>query len=120
MVNRNDKVGLVKEEKREMGIKTGWYFRVGGKEFFVETERKNKTRVFAEKILEKIGVVKTEENVNYILRSMLKANLEVCHCPANAMFGVKAHDYYNIYGRGFGGFGSEDVDDGNTILLKID
>ena len=36
----------------EIIMKKGWYFNVGRKEYFVESNQQNKTKKFAEKILE--------------------------------------------------------------------
>ena len=37
------------KDKRRKDMKIGWYFNVGRKEFFVESNQQNKTRKFAEK-----------------------------------------------------------------------
>lgn len=99
-------------------MKNGWYFNIGRKEYFVETERQNKTRTFAEKILDAIGAEKSDGNIKYILYSLIKAHLEIKHCPDIPDMGIKAHDYYNIFGKNFSGYGS-DVEDGKTVILQI-
>mgnify|MGYP001060235471 CR=1 FL=1 len=94
-----------------MDKKKGWYFNVGQKEYFVETNQQNKTKKFAEKILQEIKAEISEGNIQYILYSLMKANLEIKHCK-------NFPDYYNIFGENFSGYGSN-VDDGKTIILKI-
>lgn len=100
-------------------MKTGWYFNVGRKEFFVESNQKNKTKKFAEKILDAMKAPVTDGNISFLLYSLVKANLEIKHCPACPEFGVEEHDYYNIFGKNFCGFGSSDVNDGMTVILTV-
>ena len=47
-------------------MKTGWYFNVGQKEYFVETTQQNKTKKFAEKILQ---AMKAEISEVYFVQS---------------------------------------------------
>lgn len=101
-------------------MKKGWYFNVGRKEYFVESNQQNKTKKFAEKILEAMKAPVTDGNISYLQYSLIKANLEIKHCPACPDFGVKEHDYYNIFGKNFSGFGSDDINDGMTIILTVD
>lgn len=100
-------------------MKTGWYFNVGKKEYFVETTQQNKTKKFAEKILQAMQAEISEGNVQYILHNLIKANLEIKHCPACPDMGIEARDYYNIFGKNFSGYGSEDVNDGKTTILQV-
>lgn len=100
-------------------MKTGWYFNVGRKEFFVESNQKNKTKKFAEKILDAMKVPVTDGNISFLLYSLVKANLEIKHCPACPEFGMEEHDYYNIFGKNFCGLGSSDVNDGMTVILTV-
>lgn len=62
----------------------------------------------------------TDSNISFIQNRMFKAKLEIKHCPACIEMGVKEHDYYNIFGDNFSGYGSEDVNDGLTTILSID
>lgn len=96
-------------------MKKGWYFNVGRKEYFVESNQQNKTKKFAEKILKAMKAPVTDGNISYLQYSLIKANLEIKHCPACPDFGVEEHDYYNIFGKNFSGFGS----DGMTIILTV-
>lgn len=100
-------------------MKIGWYFNVGRKEFFVESNQQNKTRKFAEKILETMKVPVTDGNISFLLYSLIKANLEIKHCPACPDLGVEEHDYYNIFGKNFSGYGSENINDGMTVILTV-
>ena len=101
-------------------MKQGWYFNIGAKEYFIESNRQNKTRNFICKILDTIKAPITDANISFIQNRLLKANMEIKHCSACADLGVKEHDYYNIYGDNFSGYGSDDINDGFTIILKID
>lgn len=100
-------------------MKTGWYFNVGRKEYFVETMQQNKTRAFLEKVLVAGNWEVSDGNIGFLRQNMIKANLEIKHCPACPDLNVKAHDYYNIFGKNFSGYGSEDITDGKTIILKV-
>lgn len=97
----------------------GFYFNLGRKEVFVESTRTRKTEKLLSDILRALQLPDnpgTRKELNYWLSP---ACLEVKHCPASEEFGTPEHDYYNIYGRGFYGYGSDDVNDGNTIIIKI-
>lgn len=61
----------------------------------------------------------TDGNISFLLYSLIKANLEIKHCPACPELGVEEHDYYNIFGKNFCGCGSSDVNDGMTVILTV-
>lgn len=96
----------------------GWYFNIGVKEYFIESNRQNKTRNFIEKILDVIKAPITDANISFIQSRLLKANMEIKHCLACADLGVKEHDYYNIYGDNFSSYGSGDINDGLLLYSK--
>lgn len=98
----------------------GWYFVIGKKEFFCETKRQNKTTGLCEGILKSLNQPVTEGNIEYLKTKLLKANLEVKWCPDVPDMGIKGHYYYNIWGKNFSGYGSDDVDDGKTIVFRIE
>ena len=100
-------------------MKTGWYFNIGRKEFFVESSQQNKTKKFAEKILEAMKAPVTDGSISFLLCSLIKANLEIKHSPASPDLGVEEHDSYNIFGKNFNGSGSENVNDGMTVILIV-
>ena len=99
-------------------MKTGWYFNIGRKEYFVESTQQNKTKKFAEKILLAMGAEISSANIDYILYSLIKANLEIKHCPACPDLDVEEFDYYNIFGKNFSGYGTK-VNDGLTTILQV-
>ena len=100
-------------------MKTGWYFNIGVKEYFIESNQQNKTRKFIEKILSAMKVPITDLNISFIQNRMVKAKLKIKYCPACVELGIKDHYYYSIFGDNFSGCGSEDINDGFTIILKI-
>lgn len=101
-------------------MKTGFYFRLGKKEVFVVTNRKNVTEKLLSTILRKLLLPDNPDIRRELRYYIVPANLEIKHCPANAEMNVKEHDYYNIWGKNFSGYGSEDVNDGNTIIVELD
>lgn len=94
----------------------GFTFYLNHKDYFVVTDRKNKTAALAEKVLLLIGCPVTPGNTAEILRRMRKAVCDLCFCEWTNR--LEKHSY-DIHGDGFGGIGSW-VDDGETILLYVD
>lgn len=90
----------------------GFTFFLRGKDYFVETSQVNKTANLAKKVLPLIGCSITDGNIKAILYRMERAKCEILTCQNN-------RQYYEISGEGFGGRGSW-VDDGETVILKID
>lgn len=102
-----------------MNTLSGFYFNLGKKEVFVESSRTRKTEKLLSDILRALQLPDnpgTRRELDYWLTP---ARLEVKHCPACEDLGTPARDYYNIYGRGFYGYGSDDVNDGKTIIIRI-
>ena len=104
-------------------MKKGFYFRAGRKEIFVETNAKNKTQALATRIFKALiphgySIPDNPSTRKELLYYLTPAYLEVKHCPACPDLDVKAHDYYNIFGKNFAGYGSEDVNDGKTIIIS--
>lgn len=97
----------------------GWYFYLGGKEYFCETSRQNKSKGLLEGILWFLNKPVTEGNLEYLKSILLKANLEVKWLPDTPDLGVKGHHYYNIWGNNFYGYGSNDINDGKTIVFQL-
>lgn len=102
-----------------MNTKKGFYFNLGRKEVFVESGRTKKTKKLLSDILRALQLPDNPNTRRELDYWMSPAHLEIKHCPACPALGVPAHDYYNIYGRGFYGYGSDDVNDGNTIIIKV-
>ena len=93
----------------------GFTFFLNNKDFFVETSRTNKTQSLAAEILHLLGYSATEGNIKALLFRLKKATCEI-KTAENA--NRKEKRYYEISGEGFGGCGSW-IDDGNTVILKI-
>lgn len=94
----------------------GFTFYLRQKDYFVVTDRKNKTTALAEKVLSFIGCSVTPGNTAEILRRMRRATCDLCFYEWTDR--LEKH-FYDIHGDGFSGFGSW-VDDGKTILLYVD
>lgn len=93
----------------------GFTFFYRQKDYFVETERTNKTQNLAAEILPLIGCSVTDENINALLWRLQKANCEIKTAENTDR---KEKRYYEISGDGFGGCGGW-LDDGSTIVLKM-
>lgn len=89
----------------------GFTFYAKGKDYFVETDYKNRTERLAVKILQAMGEPTHLQNINAMLYCLRKA---VCEIKTMS----NGRQYYEIYGENFGGVGSF-LDDGKTVILKI-
>ena len=101
-------------------IYTGWYFQLGRKEVFCVSNKVHKTTTLLSDILKKLNIpdnLGTRAELKYYL---MPANLEIKFCPAIAEFNTPDHYYYNIFGKNFSGFGSEDINDGKTIVINLE
>lgn len=96
---------------------TGFTLYVGRKDVFIETEYIRKTKELAKKIIlamNKTGKFDIPDNaqaIDAVLWNLQKAKCEIRTLP-------NGKQYYDIYGKNFGGKGSF-VDDGNTIIIKL-
>ena len=93
----------------------GFTFFLNNTDYFVETDRINKTQNLAAEILQLLGYSVTEGNTKALLYRLKKATCEI-KIAENA--DRKDKRYYEISGEGFGGCGSW-IDDGSTVILKI-
>ena len=102
-------------------ILSGFYFNIGRKEFFVKTDYKNKTQVLAKKILRKLLLPENPDTIKELLYYIIPANCQIKHLEANSerMVSPEGKYYYNIFGKNFSGYGSEDINDGKTIVFEI-
>ena len=103
-------------------MKAGFYFQLGKKEVFVETTYKKKTEKLASNIFMALikhgySIPDNPDTRKELLYYLLPASLEIKHCP-DTEFGP-AHDYYNIFGKSFSGYGSDNINDGKTIIITI-
>lgn len=93
----------------------GFYIHVYGKDCFMVTNAKNKTKRlaldFINKIQNKINrFSEIDENTLKIIQNKISA----AHCEIKTT--KDNRQYYNIFGENFGGYGSF-VDDGETIIV---
>ena len=93
----------------------GFTFYLNKKDYFIETDRTNKTQKLAADILDLLGYSTTEGNIKALLFRLKKATCEI-KIAENA--DRKEKRYYEISGEGFGGCGGW-IDDGSTVILKI-
>ena len=100
-------------------LKQGYYFQLGRKEVFVETSYKRITDAFLEKVLLKLLLPVNPDTKKELRYYIIPATCEIKHCTLCPDLGVEPFDYYNICGKNFSGYGSR-VDDGRTIIVKID
>jgi hypothetical protein len=115
-------------EKMKSGeVLSGFYFNAGRTEFFVKTEQKNVTVNFIRKILSAINEdPNNEKAVKYIKYHLMKANCQIkSFVPSKEVcktYGYKENEriyYYSIFGKDFGGYGSDNIDDGRTIVIEV-
>lgn len=90
---------------------TGYTFKLGQKDVFVETDAKYKTKRLAEKILLALYLPVNPGTISEVLWYLKKATCEIRQL-------LNGRQYYEITGDNFGGYGSF-VDDGNTIVIKL-
>lgn len=88
----------------------GYTFYYKGKDMFVVTDKRIKTKKLIREILEKINYPVSNETVSQLSALLFKAKLELKNCSRG--------DYYEIYGNNFGGCGSF-VNDGKTVVIEL-
>ena len=93
----------------------GFTFFLNNKDFFFFFSRTNTTQNLSSEILHLLGYSSTEGNIKALLFRLKKATCEI-KIAENA--NRKEKRYFEISGDGFGGCGGW-VDDGNTVILKI-
>jgi len=91
----------------------GFTFFFKQKDYFINTNRVNKTKNLAAEILPLIGCPVTDGNIDALLWMMKRAKCEIKTCEGSAR---KEKRYYEISDEGFGGNGGW-LDDGSTIIL---
>ena len=101
------------------GVVTGWYFSVGRREFFVITDQKKKTDKLATKVLKDLKVPVNADTIADIRYRMMAAKCELKSAKALPGLGGEPYYYYNIFGTGFSGYGTN-VNDGYTTLIKLE
>ena len=88
----------------------GWMFWIGNNTYFIESDRKNKTKGFVRIILRRIFGDFTESDVENIFERLQKGCCEIKKTS-------HGRTYYDIYGHGYGS--SEFADEGTTFLYSI-
>lgn len=100
------------EGLRAGNVLTGFYLPVGSKEYFFVTDRKNKTAGLAADILRALQLPDAPRLRAEVLYFVRAASIEMKRT-------ARGRSYYNIYGEGFGGRGSDNVDDGKTVVIEL-
>lgn len=90
----------------------GFYLKVARKEYFIKTARSNKTNALASAILKELLLPDNPDTRAEIMYWIMKASCQIKTTKSG-------HRYYNIFGDNFGGYGSDDITDGNTIIIEI-
>lgn len=89
----------------------GFTFYVGNKDYFVVTDKKNKTRKLAQEILKKLGINHEDEaTIKEVLYRTQKATCEIRTCG-------NGRQYYNIVGNGF--MGGSFLDEDKTVIINL-
>ena len=83
------------------GVKAGWYFNIGRKEFFVISNQEKKTKKFVEKILKALLLPINPDTIKELSYYMMRGNIEIKHCEGCKELNTQAKDYYNIFGKNF-------------------
>lgn len=112
----------MKEMTIELGKQyTGWYFPLGKKEIFVVSGQKKKTQNFLSKILQSMLLPDNPDTRKELAYYIRPATLEMKFLAGCHTGPLQWDDrcYYNIFGKGFSGYGSEDVTDGKTIIIEL-
>ena len=92
-------------------IRKGFYFKLGGKDVFVETRKIRKTERLAGKILRAMSLPDNPDTRKELLYWLRPAT-----CEVRTLKNGRA--YWEIAGSNFGGCGSF-LDDGMTIILNL-
>ena len=100
----------------------GFYFNLGKNEIFVKTDYARKTKSLASKILRKFSLPENPDTIKEILYYLMPAWCEIKFCKGHHDGPLQWNDryYYNIYGKNFSGFGSDNINDKHTIVIEID
>lgn len=92
---------------------TGFYLTIGGVEIFAASDWKRPCKGFAEKLLKKLDLPDNPGTISEVLYYTVPA---VC----NLVFSEKWNKwYFNISGKNFSGRGSDDLNDGKTLVLSV-
>lgn len=90
----------------------GFYLNIGRKEYFITTNRTNKTQSLASAILRKLLLPDNPDTRAEVLYWITKASCEIKTTKTGL-------SYFNIFGDNFAGYGSDDINDGNTVIIEI-
>lgn len=109
------------ENMKNGKVYSGFYFNIGKFEFFVKTDYKRKTKTLASKILKKINLPENPSTIKEIQYYLVPANCEVKFCKGkhDGPLQWDSFYYFSIYGKNFSGHGSDNINDGKTIVFEI-
>lgn len=101
----------------------GFYFNLGKTEIFVKTDRKNKTEKLASEIFHELKNYGFQIPDNPDTRKELHYYLTPAYCEIKYFPGCdispEPKHYFNIYHKNFSGYGSDDINDGKTIVIEL-
>ena len=106
--NTNDYI----EGLKAGNVLTGFYLPAGStKEYFFVTERKNKTTALASAVLTALQLPDAAR-----LQSEILYFLQPARCSVKK---ARGKFYFDISGDNFGGYGSDDITDGKTVIITL-
>lgn len=99
-------------ELKAGAVFNGFYFRLGNKDVFLKTEYKTKSPAFLTKIIRAFSFPD-----NSSIRKELAYYLTAARCAIKTT--SRGGQYFNIFSDTFSGYGSDDINDGKTIVVEI-
>lgn len=94
----------------------GFYAYIGGKDCFFVTDQRKKSINLYDKILRLIGENVCTQNENALGYCLRRAT---CDLKRLTCRDGKIMTSWSIHGDGFGGYGSDDANDGKTLVFDL-
>ena len=91
-------------------MKTGITFYIGQKDYFIQTNQKNRTIPFAIRVLKNLGIAPTNANAKELVNRMKRATFEKVETE-------NGFQYYRISGDGF--TSCNPVQDNCTVIMAL-
>ena len=101
------------EEMKNGKVYKGFHAYYYGKDYFFISVMKNKTASLCCQILKILGHDLSGTNQLLISDILRPANCEIRKTASGRYF-------YNIWGKNFGGYGSDNIEDGKTVIIELE
>lgn len=98
------------ESMKAGAVYTGFYTRFSGKEYFFITDQKRATHNFCMKAAAAAGM--PDYHALYKAHALQPASIRI-------KMTSRGRFYFDISGAGFGGYGSDDINDGKTVVIRL-